>query len=191
MQSDPAITRLIQDWQRGDESAERTLFDLLYKRLHQLALSCLRSERAGNSLGPTALVHEAYLRFNAGAELQIVDRNHFLALAARVMRRIVVDHARARRTAKRGGDEVQVEMQDNLVSRQQDADTILAVDRALDQLSATAPRQARIVELRYFAGYSIDEAAAVLGISSRTARREWQVARVRLKGSIDGTPAAS
>jgi len=180
------ITRLITDWQRGDKAAENALFEALYHKLHSLALQCLRSEPIGQSLGPTALVHEAYLRFHRSERIELTNRAHFLALAARVMRRVLVDRARARRSEKRGGDLVRVDEPDSLIKTESDADKILAVDVALDELTRQSPRQAQLVELRYFAGFSLEESAAVMDISERTARREWQVARTRLRMAIDG-----
>jgi RNA polymerase sigma factor (TIGR02999 family) len=185
------ITRLISDWQRGDKNAENALFEALYKRLHEIALHYMRTEPGGGSLGATGLIHEAYLRLGRSEDLHITDRTHFLALAARVMRRILIDRARARRSEKRGGEQAAIEIRDALVVTDQDADEILAVDRALEQLTRQSPRQSQLVELRYFAGYSIEESAAVLGVSTRTARREWQVARTRLKVAIDGSAAVS
>ena len=120
------ITRLISDWQRGAPGAESALFDALYKKLHSLALQCLQGERRDQAPGATSLVHEAYLRFRQAQDLEIVNSSHLLALAARVMRRIVVDRARARRSEKRGGDAVPIEISDALVSRDSDADQILA-----------------------------------------------------------------
>ena len=181
------ITRLISDWQRGDKGAESAVFEALYQRLHSIAIQCLRGEGPGQSMGATALVHEAYLRFMGSERLEIVNRAHFLALAARVMHRVIVDKARARRSFKRGGDQVRTEVTPMLVGTDEDADQILAVDRALEDLELQSQRQAQLVQLRYFAGYTIEESAAVLGISDRTARREWQVARTRLRLAIDGT----
>jgi RNA polymerase sigma factor (TIGR02999 family) len=183
----PDITRLIVEWRSGNKDAENRLFEALYSRLHTLALVCLRSEPAGISMGATGLVHEADLRFQKSERLEIANRAHFLALAARVMRRILVDRARARRAEKREGLNVPVEWADNVVQTDQQADEIIGVDRAMDELAERAPRQCMLVELRYFAGFTIEESATVLGISARTARREWQVARARLMGAIDGT----
>ncbi len=181
------ITKLILEWQRGNRSAEQDLFEALYQSLHTLAIQCLRNERPDQTLSATALVHEAYLRFTTTNQLKINDRSHFLALAARVMRRVVVDKARARKSDKRGGDFLRVGTEESIVSTDEDADRILDVDRALEALSLQSPRQGQLIELRFFAGFKLDEAAQVLGISTRTARREWQVARTRLRGVIDGT----
>jgi len=180
------ITRLLDQWLAGNREAEAALFSAMYKALYAIALRCVRSEAPGGSLGPTALVHEAYLRFTRAENINLNGRSHFLALSAQVMRRILVDRARARRAARRDGQLVTEEMID-LVQTDRDADRILAVDRAMETLSKDFPDGAKIVELRWFAGYSEDECAAILSVSSRTVRRRWQVARTRLKVLIDGT----
>jgi RNA polymerase sigma factor (TIGR02999 family) len=189
MHSHDEITRLIAEWREGDRSAENRLFELLYQKLRDIAVQCMRDEERCRTLGPTALVHEAYLRLSKSQHLDVSDRTHFLALAARVMRQILTDTARARRSAKRGGDPNRVELTECMIKTDSEADEIIAVDRALKQLSRQFPRQAVLVELRYFGGRSLEEAAAVMGVSARTARREWQVARIRLKEAIDGRPA--
>ena len=191
MESPGEITGLIAGWQRGDPAAENALFEALYRRLYGIAMQCLRSESRGQTMGATALVHEAYLRFKSADRLQIVNRGHFLALSARVMRRILVDRARARCSSKRQGLMVAAEDVDALFSSDPEAEEVLAVNRALDSLGLQSPRQARLVEFRYFAGFSEEESAAALGISVRTARREWNVARTRLRMAIDGTPGTA
>jgi RNA polymerase sigma factor (TIGR02999 family) len=180
------ITQLIAAWRKGNRDAEAKLFDALYATLHETAVMCLRHERPGHSLGATALVHEAYLRFRSSHRIDISDREHFLALASRVMRRILVDRARLRIANKRAGEAAPEYLAEQLVRDDREAEEIIGVDRALDALAVQAPQQCRLVELRYFAGYSVDEAAAIVGVSSRTARRMWQVARVRLAEAIDG-----
>lgn len=190
MHSEGEITKLISEWKRGDRHAENRLFELLYYKLRRIAAHCLRDEERCRTLGPTALVHEAYIRFSRSEDLQVCDSEHFLALAARVMRQILTDAARARRSGKRGGDLHRVELAESMVQTDAEADEIIAVDRALIQLSQKFPRQAELVQLRFFGGWSLEEAAAVIGVSQRTARREWKVARVRLKESIDGLAAA-
>jgi RNA polymerase sigma factor (TIGR02999 family) len=179
------ITRLISAWQSGDPLAENALFDALYETLHRIALERLRIERSP-TLGPTALVHEAFLRFRSAERLTINNSQHFLFLAGRVMRRILVDRARARLSQKRGRDIVRVELVEQVVREESDADEIIAVDRALADLAKQSPRQAQLVELRYFGGLSEEETAGALGISARTVRREWQLARTRLKIAITG-----
>lgn len=184
------ITRLIARWREGDKAAENALFDTLYQRLRAIAIQCLRGEPRPTPLGATTLVHEAYLRLQRSGNLFIKDRNHFLALVARVMRRIVVDEARARKTYRRGGDLHSVDIEHALLASDAEADEILAVDLAMESLSKRSPRQAQLVELRYFAGFDEEEAAAILNVSPRTLRREWQIARVRLRIAIDGAQGA-
>jgi RNA polymerase sigma factor (TIGR02999 family) len=181
------ITELIREWQAGDHTAENRLFEALYRRLHDIAVRCLRTERPNQTVSATALVHEAYLRFGRSEKLEIANRQHFLSLAARVMRRILVDRARAQKSEKRGGGVALLDVDEALVRTTEDADQILAVDRALDELSRHSARQAHLIELRYFAGYSLEESATVMGVSARTVRREWQIARTRLRIAIDGT----
>jgi RNA polymerase sigma factor (TIGR02999 family) len=184
------ITGLIAAWRRGDKAAENALFDALYARLHGIALRCIHGQLPSPSLGATALIHEAYLRFHRSERIEVADRYHFLRLAAKVMRQILVDRARARRSEKRGGDQVRVEETEQLVRSEADAVEILAVDRALGSLKRQSPRQAQVVELRYFAGYSLEETALVLGVAERTVKRDWDAARTRLKIAIDGPDAA-
>ena len=137
-------------------------------------------------MGATALVHEAYLRFSKTERINLTGRTHFLALSAQVMRRILVDRARARRTAKRTGG-VAIENWNDLVSTDKDADQILAVDLAMQTLVKDFPEGAQIVELRWFAGYSVEECATILSLSTKTVRRRWLLARIRLKEMIDGS----
>jgi RNA polymerase sigma factor (TIGR02999 family) len=189
MESSADITQLISSWRRGDKAAEGALFDALYTRLHSIAVQCLHNERRGQTLGATALVHEAYLRLNRAERIEVADRSHFLKLAAHVMRNVIVDQARARRSEKRGGDHYRVPVEDLLVQTDTDADQILDVDRALGELAKHSKRQAELVELRYFAGFSREEASAVLGVSERQLARDWDLARTRLRDWIDGTSA--
>jgi len=184
------ITKLIAQWQKGDKSSENALFEALYRRLRYIALDCLRKESPGKAMSPTSLVHSAYLRMMRSDRLQIADRGHFLHLAAKVMRQIVVDKARKRRTQKREGELAAPDELDALVANDADADEILAVDRGLDELAKQSGRFAELVELKHFAGYSFDEAAVVMNISARQLRRDWRVAITRLKMAIDGAHAA-
>ena len=163
------------------------MFAALYRTLHGLALACLRGELPGRTLGATALVHEAYLRFRKAQNLSIADRKHFLALTARVMRHILVDKARSRRAQP---ELLHAEDPcESLVRTDTEADEIIAVDRALMDLALQSPRQSEIVELLYFGGHSAEECAMLLGVSEKTVRRDWQVARVRLRIAINGTPS--
>jgi RNA polymerase sigma-70 factor (ECF subfamily) len=191
MDSSPDITRLLSAWKAGSKEAENALFTALYHRLHSIARSCLRSEPKGQTLGATALVNEAYLRFMRSEPIEVTDRGHFLRLVARVMHNIIVDHARARRSGKRGGGQCPIEITDMLVSSDEDADQILAVHRALKELAKHSTRQAELVELRHFAGFTFEECSSVLGVATKTLQRDWDVARTRLRMAIDGTGSAA
>ena len=191
MDSSAEITRLVSAWQAGSKEAENALFNALYRRLHGIALYCLRSEPKGRTLGATSLVNEAYLRFRRSERIEIANRAHFLRLIARVMHNVIVDHARARRTGKRDADRIDIDVNDLLVTSVEDADQILAVHRALEQLARHAPRQAELVELRHFAGFTLEECASVLGVTTKTLQRDWDVARTRLRMAIDGTGTAA
>lgn len=182
------ITVLIGQWQSGDQKAGELLFEALYDRLHSIAASCAFEERKGHSLGATALIHEAYIRFRNSEGIAITDTSHFLKLTSRVMRRILVDRARARRAAKRGCDPTWQELTESLVKTDGDADMILAVNLALEELERQSPRLALLVELRFFAGYELEEAAKVIGLNPRTLRRDWNVAKARLQVAINGHP---
>lgn len=175
------ITTLLNDWQGGDRQALNALTPLVYKELKRLAQSYLNRERAGHTLQGTALVHEAYLRLIDQRQVQWRNRNHFFALAAELIRRILVDHARAKRAEKRGGDQPKVPLEEGMnIPVPGDVD-LIALDDALKLLARTDPQQGRIVELRYFAGLKIEETAAVLNISPATVKRDWVLAKAFLK----------
>jgi RNA polymerase sigma factor (TIGR02999 family) len=167
-----------------DPEAFEALLPLVYDELRQLAAARLRHERPDHTLQPTALVHEAYLRLAGGAARPYADRGHFFRVAARAMRQVLVDHARARRTAKRdaaaAGRFVTEPAGPGL-------DDLLAVDTALEKLASLDPRQARVIELRFFAGLGIEETATALGVSPATVKRDWLVARAWLQQEIDGS----
>jgi RNA polymerase sigma-70 factor (ECF subfamily) len=172
------ITRLLQAWGRGNEAAREAVMGLVYERLRRRAASYLRRERSGHTLRPTDLVHETYLRLcsqNAGWR----NREQFFGVASGLMRRILVDHARARAAAKRGRG-LRVCLSDDLATEQPAEPDLLDLDRALDALAALDDRQARLVELRYFGGLSIEEASRVLDVSIATANREWVTAKAWL-----------
>jgi RNA polymerase sigma factor (TIGR02999 family) len=171
------IEELLAAWRQGDANAANELFRITYQDLRRLARRQLAQRRAGETLATTALVHEVYLKLAERSSLTLVDRQHFLALAARAMRQIVVDHVRHKGAAKRGaGDKIYLSGTDVASPPTLSVD-ILALDAALDDLALLSARQARVVELRFVAGLEFDEIAHVLGISSRTAKREWQHAR--------------
>jgi RNA polymerase sigma factor (TIGR02999 family) len=184
---------LLMDWQRGDAVALERLLPLVYADLRKVARAHLGREQAGHSLQPTALVHEVYLRLVGLERLRVENRTHFMAFAARLMRQILVDHARRKRAGKRGGTVTMVGL-DMLPARAEpcvamaDVD-ILGLDRALDELATFDPQQCRLVELKFFAGLSIEEMAETLGISTATVEREWVVARAWLYQRLAGPSA--
>jgi RNA polymerase sigma-70 factor (ECF subfamily) len=182
----PNITQLIVRWTSGDKEAEDLLFAALYDNLHALAVRCMRTETPGRTMGATALVHEAYIRFRSAQNLIVADRQHLFALASQVMRRILVDKARARK-ARPHAAAGECSGVPEIVQTEPEAEEIIAVDRALEDLSRHSQRQAKLVELRYFAGYSLEECATLLNVSEKTVQRDWRVARVRLRIAIDGT----
>ncbi len=177
-----AVTQLLARAAEGDSGAVTSLFDLLYRELRGLAVSAMRSERGNHTLQPTALVHEAFMRL-ADDTAAIENRRHFFGVAASAMRRILVEHARARHAAKRGGHAPRVSIDDVSVAAPAALDPVdlESLDAALTELARLDPRQARVVELRYFAGLTVEEAADVLGASPRTVKRDWQMARAWLR----------
>jgi len=176
-----AITRLLQRAAAGEIDAERELLPLVYAELRRVAARQLAGERSGHTLSPTALVHEAYLRLATDATAAPADRRQFFALAARRMRQVLIDHARARDAAKRGGAQREAVTLSGLHSDDAAGEVdLLALDQALQQLEQADPRKARIVELRYFAGLEMTDIAELLGISRATAQRDWEVARTFL-----------
>jgi RNA polymerase sigma factor (TIGR02999 family) len=182
-----AVTELLAAWGGGDPRALDALVPLVYAELRQQARRALRREGAGHTLQPTALVHEAWLRLVDQRHARWESRSQFFGVAAQVMRRVLVDHARTRHAQKRGGGAVQVSLSDAAaVDGGSDADVdVLALDDALSRLAELDPRKARLVELRYFVGLSIPEAAEAMGISQATVGREWAVARLWLRRELD------
>ena len=172
------ITQLLLAWGQGNEAARDQLIPLIYDELRRLARKHLRRERPGHTLQTSALVNEAYLRM-AGQSVSWQGRAHFFGIAARLMRQILVDHARLRDNAKHGGDWRRVSLDAADVGQDQSAD-ILALDEALQALAQMSPQQSRIIELRFFGGLTIEETAEVLGVSHSTIEREWRVARAWL-----------
>jgi RNA polymerase sigma factor (TIGR02999 family) len=181
-----AVTELLRAWGAGDAHAPETLVPLVYAELRRQSARALRREGEGHTLQATALVHEAWLRLDGQHDARWESRTQFLAVAAQMMRRVLVDHARARRALKRGGAGTQVTLGDasHAVASPDDVD-VLALDDALARLATMDPRKARLVELRYFAGMSIPEAATALGVSVATVGREWAVARMWLRRELD------
>lgn len=181
------ITSLLRDWASGDASALAQLMDLVYPELRRIAARQLKHERPGHTLQPTALVSEAYLRLaqqRTGKEWQ--DRRHFYAVAAKVVRAVLVDHARARLAEKRGSGVVGVDLEDHHGRAEAPPVDLLDLDEALCALEQMDAEQGRIVELRYFAGLSIEETAASLGISISSVKRGWLVAKTWIRRRLDG-----
>ena len=175
------ITRLLRRVTPGDQATLNDLMDAVYPELRKLARSHLRRERAGHVLQPTALAHEAYIRLVAHKDQSWENRLHFFGAAARTMRRILVDYARAAQAAKRGGDRVAVPWVDHAAMAEVPSLEMLTLDAALTELQSVAPRQAQIVELRYFGGLSVPEVAGTLRMNPRTVDRDWAAARVWLR----------
>ena len=174
------VTRLLDDWSRGDASALEKLLPIVHVELRRIARRALRRERVDHTLQPTALVHELYLRLVKQRSTAFVTRAEFFGVAAQLMRRILVDHARAQAADKRGGKVLHLSIAEADDVGIEPAFEVLAVDRALTRLATLDADQARIVELRYFSGLTVEETAHVLGTSPRTVKREWRVAKAWL-----------
>jgi len=184
------VTRWLRAWSRGDESALARLIPIVYGELHRRARFFMGRERAGHSLQPTALVHEAYLRLVGSKPMDCRDRRHFFALASRLMRQVLVQHSRAHRARKRGGGAVPLAFEETLAPGEQAPD-LVRLDEALQALAQTDDRKSRVVELRFFGGLSVEEAADVLGVSAQTVQRDFRLAKAWLlreirKGERDG-----
>ena len=178
------ITQLLVAWSEGRRDALDRLVPLLYEDLRRLAAGYMRHESPGHSLQPTALVHEAYVRLIDQRQVHWRNRAHFFGVAAGIMRRILVDHARSRRADKRGGEWDRVTLVDDQVADRSQAIDVLALHESLERLAAFDPRQERIVELRYFGGLTIQEVAEVVGISEATVVRDWTIAKAWLRADL-------
>lgn len=181
------MTTLLRQASAGDDHARSALFDVLYGELRKLAEAAMRRERPGHTLQPTALVHETYVRLaDDGGRFE--NRSHFFGVAASAMRRVLVDHARARRARKRGGGDARVVVDDldSLPGEPAGVVDLVVLDQALSRLSELDSRQAQVVELRFFGGLSVEETAAILDLSARTVKREWQMARAWLRRELAG-----
>jgi RNA polymerase sigma factor (TIGR02999 family) len=177
------VTRLLLAWRSGDDTALARLTPLVHKELQRIARGCIRGERAPGNFESTALVHEAYLRLVDTQHVNWQNRAHFLAMAARLMRRILVDLARARQYQKRGGGALHVSFTEAL-SKPARAEDLVALDEALSALARFDERRSRVVELRFFGGLSVEETAAVLKISTDTVMRDWKLARTWLRREL-------
>lgn len=179
------LTRALAETDRA--TAER-LMDAVYEQLRHLAANMLRNESAGHTLQPTALVNEAYLRLIDQNRVDWKGRTHFFAVGARMMRRILVDHARTKKRQKRGGQMRRVFLGDDLQISQRNDEDVLAIEDALEKLAARDPRQAQIVELRFYGGLTVEEVAQVLGVSKRTVESEWTLLKAWLRRELSGEP---
>ena len=179
------VSQLLVDWSNGDKAALDKLFPIVYQELRKLAKHYMRGERVGHTLQTTALVNEAYMRLIDYNRMQWQSRAHFFAVSAQVMRRILIDHARNHLYQKRGGGAIKVSLDEADGLTEQRASELIAVDLALEELAAMDARKARIVELRFFGGLSVEETAEVLGISTPTVQREWRKARAWLHKAIE------
>ena len=182
----PNATVLLQAWSRGDKAAFDTLVPLVHEELRRLARRYMRQERTGHTLQPTALVNEAYLRLIDLKRMQWQHRAHFLAMAARMMRRILVDSARARRYQKRGGGAATLSLDEALMVPTEPGRDLVALDDALNGLAAVDPRKGQVVELRFFGGLTVEETAEALHVSIDMVTREWRLAKVWLLRELSG-----
>ena len=186
MKSPPhEITKLLKDWSSGDQTALEQLMPMVYDELHRLAHQHMRREKQGHVLQTSALINEAYLRLIDEPQIPWENRSHFFGIAARVMRRILVDEARKRDAAKRGGGAIQVSLVEATSVSQEQAANVVALDDALKTLQAIDSRQSEIVELRFFGGLSIEETAEVLKVSPGTVMRDWTFARAWLRNQMN------
>ena len=182
--SQTGVTDLLVHWSEGDQEALNKLIPLVYDELHKLASRYLRRERRDHTLQTTAVVHEAYLKLVNQRDANFENRLHFFAVAAQIMRRILVDYARRHHASKRGGDLYKLSLDEALVTSEEKGADLLALDEALERLAAIDPRQSRVVELRIFTGLTLEETAQALNISPSTVRREWSMAKAWLHRQI-------
>jgi len=179
------VTQLLLDWSNGNEAALERLTPLVYEELHRLAHRHMRRERPGHTLQTSALVNEAYVRLIDQQSVHWQNRAQFYSIASRLMRRILVDHARAHNRRKRGGGALQVSLDEAAVVSQERAAELIALDEALSSLAAIDQRKTQVVELRFFGGMSVEETAEVLKVSAVTVMRDWSTAKAWLKRAID------
>ena len=184
------ITQLLKDWSDGDETARNQLMPLVYEELRRMAHQYMRKERPGHTLQTSALVHEAFVRLVDQKEVHWQNRAHFFGIAANMMRRILVDHARSRQFAKRGADARHIGLDEVAIVSQERAADVLALDDALICFAAVDPRKSRIVELRFFGGLSIEETATVLAVSPGTVMRDWTLAKAWLRREMNRDPTS-
>jgi RNA polymerase sigma factor (TIGR02999 family) len=184
-QSSHDVTRLLQDWSEGNEGAAERLMPLVYDELRRLADAYLRRERSDHTLQPTALVNEAFLKLVDQRRINWQNRHHFYGIAAQMMRRVLVDHAREHAAEKRGGPRRKVSLEEANIPTGERAAELVALDDALRKLAEVFPRKGKVVELRFFGGFSVEETAGVLGVSDKTVMREWESAKLWLYRELD------
>jgi RNA polymerase sigma factor (TIGR02999 family) len=186
-QSSPGqVTELLRAWNDGDQDALAQLIPLVEAELRRVARAYMARERGEHTLQPTALVNEAFLRLTDAQRVRWQDRAHFLGIAARLMRRVLVDHARARGSRKRGGAVANVSLDDAVVVAPEPAVDLVALDRALEALAVVDARKGRVIELRFFGGLSVEETAEVLHVSTDTVKRDWRMAKLWLLHELEG-----
>lgn len=178
------VTILLSALTRGEDGAASKLIPAVYQELRKLAGAYMRREREDHTLQATALVHEAYLKLVEQRSVNWQSRAHFFGVAAQLMRRILIDHARGHGRQKRGGEQHKVSLDEALIFTEKQKDELLAVDDSLNQLARIDPRQARVVEMRFFGGLSVEETAEVLGVSPKTVKRDWSVAKAWLYADL-------
>ncbi|MFN7943904.1 MAG: sigma-70 family RNA polymerase sigma factor [Blastocatellia bacterium] len=181
------VTHLLRAWSDGDKSALDQLMPLVYGELRRLAQQHRRRERSGQTLQTTALIHEAYLRLTAASRVRLENSHHFFGAASRLMRQVLTDLARERKSHKRGGAAMQVSLDETMIVSRQRDEALLALDEALTALAEFDERKCQVVELRFFGGLSVEETAAALGISVETVHRDWRLARSWLARRLDGS----
>jgi RNA polymerase sigma factor (TIGR02999 family) len=179
------VTALLRAWHAGDDEAYRQVSALLYEELRRQAAQILRHGHPGDTLQPTALVHEAFMRLTAGGDVSWQDRQHFLAVTARTMRRVLVDLAREKVASKRGARAHHVPLESNVPGSGPSLTDLISVDQALERLERIDPRKVRVIELRFFAGLTVEEAAKILDVSPDTVARDWRMARTWLVRALD------
>jgi len=186
MAPDPEVTRLLANWREGKSEAANELVPVVYRELRQLAGSYLRREKAASTLQPTALVHEAWMRLSGAEQPEWQSRSHFIGVAARCMRQILVDHARKNLAEKRGGNQIRATLNDAISFSHDSSAAMVALHDALDLLAKTSARKAQIIELRFFGGFSVEETAQALEISVATVGREQRLAEAWLYRELNG-----
>ena len=179
------MTALLRAWHAGDEDAYRRVSSILYDELRRRAAACMRGQSPGGDLQTTALVHEAFVRLTSAGEVDWQDRRHFLNVAARTMRRVLVDMVRAHGATKRGSGAIHVPLESEIAVADRDVVDLLALDEALEKLAAIDLRKTRVIELRFFGGLTVEEAAEILEVSPDTVARDWRMARSWLVRELD------